>query len=604
MGHDQNSWLPMIAASIAMAIRRKLCGMPARGRYIYRVRPNPTLFRYAPRASLLASVACGWVVGLCSIGVAWELARSLDGQFLEGWTAELLGKGLLAALGFACLRFAFASLQAWFAGHVAACAKTNIRGSMLGQSTQGVDPSGFLTRWLQGVESTDAWFAQYLPQLFLALLVPLSILAVALSRDILSGMVLLVTAPLLPLFLAMIGKDAEARTKAQWRQLTQQGSLYLETLLGLRTLRQLGISREWLGTLADGARNLRETTLGVLKVAFLSAFVLELVGTLGTAILSVQVGLRLLHGHLEFRDAIFLLLLAPEFYGPLRLLGLRTHAAMEAEPMAQELSSQTINTKHPRPIAHKCPYVSLNGSMSSNDNKRHLSTTVIASKCSFRHPGQLHPTLQDVHFCVNAGERIVVAGESGSGKSSLLGALLGLVPIESGSLELMGAPRIAWIPQNPCLFPRSLRDNLWMHPHPDHARDAELMLALSKVGLAEFVRNLPQGLDTRIGESHSRLSGGQARRIALARAFVTQADLVLMDEPEAHLDRVAIRQLEATVTGMESCTRIIVSHHPQTLAQADRVLYLADGTMRGIAPHAELLASFPEYRALLSGGEA
>jgi len=569
---------------------------------------HPRLRAAAPRFLLGLTVASGSVAGLAGIGIAWFFSQMLAGVFLRRWGLEDLWVPLAAF--FACVlgRVLAASAQGYAAGRLAAQSKTTLRKQVLDSLLTTSTPQAQVpTRWLRGIDSLESWYALYLPQVFIAMIVPTGILLIAFRIDVLSGLVFLLTAPLLPIFLALIGMTAQQKSRQQWKLLAQQGNLYLETLLGLRTLRQFGRSRDWGLKIASSAETLRQATLSVLRLAFLSSFVLEMVGTLGTAIIAVEIGLRLLHGHMEYQPALFVLVLAPEFYLPLRQLGLRAHAAMEGDAVAQVLFPQSVDNVVCNIQAVTNPPFHTNSAGLSPQhtyNQQPLSTnaaanlTLSVTDLKARWPGQLTWVLHNINFQIHTGEFLAIAGSSGSGKSTLLACIRRELTPEQGSVYTSPQLRTTWVPQHPRLFHRSLRDNLWMQPGASHQSDNLLWSALEKVGLADMVRQESQGLDTLAGEGGLRLSGGEQRRLCLARALVQPCDLVLLDEPDAHLDSHALTHLEDVLHKLTS-TRLVVSHRAQTLAQADQVLFMQNGTIVACAPHEQLLAEFPAYRALL-----
>lgn len=490
----------------------------------------------------------GALAGVCAIIFAWALSSALAEVFLGNQNLEQFQSLLWVALLFAFARMLLTTLQSHFATKLACAAKSDIRNHLLQQEPLNPTPL------LRGVEALESWYSQYLPQVFLAIIIPLLILILTFWLDPLSGLVFLLSAPLLPIFLALIGLGARAKQQRQWKLLLQQGNLYQETLLGLKTLKLFGKSKDWGIHLAKSAETLREATLSVLRIAFLSALVLELVGTIGTAILAVELGIRLLHGGIDYQRALFLLLLAPEFYLPLRLLGLRAHAAMEGDAFAQTLQSthSVVNT------------VSDQASISHS----HTASILEIQNLSARWPEQTTPVFYNLNLSLAPGEFLGIAGPSGCGKSTLFACILGQLPAETGTIHYQQGIHILWIPQNPRIYHRSIRDNILQTPEASTARDSDLWLALEKVGLSEFIRNLPHGLDTSAAEGGARLSGGQLRRLTLARAFLEPCDLILMDEPDAHLDQESLALLEDLVCSMDSVARMVISHRKQTLAKA------------------------------------
>jgi len=551
------------------------------------MRDSPLLAARVDRSLLRSAVVLGTAQGLAGAGAAYFLAGAVA-ALVQG-RAGSAASPILGAVFLALVRFGLQAGQAAAGQALARRGAGALRADFTGLLRGG--GAGNLELWGRGIDSTEAWFASYLPQTRLAFIIPALVFSVALVADPLSALVLLISLPLLPLFLWMIGIDAREETRLRWKELTRQGGLYLETLRGLPTLKQLGLSGAWAEVLGAGARLLRESTLGVLRLAFLSALVLELVGTLGTALVAVEAGLRLIGGGLDFRHAFFVILLAPEFYGPLRLLGLYRHAALDADRVAAELAGESAPVRDGAARARE-------GETAAVEGKVDLR----ARGLGFTWPGASRPALEGIDLEIARGEFLAIGGASGSGKSCLLALLAGLREASAGRLERRPGLGLAWIPQFPRIYNRSLRSNLLLLPEPSKDRDEELIQALGRVGLIPLLRSLPEGLDTLAGEGPGRLSGGEARRLALARALLSGAGLILLDEPEAHLDAGSRRGLETLLASLAGTTRVLVTHAEPTLAAADRVLFLEGGRVRGLGPHAELLAASPAWRSLVAGG--
>jgi ATP-binding cassette subfamily C protein CydD len=442
------------------------------------------------------------------------------------------------------------------------------------------------TTSLAGVESLEAYYSQYLPQLILAALIPLSVLLYVFPRDLLSGLVLLVTAPLLPFFMILIGNASERLTARRWSALGRLSHFFLDTLQGLTTLKVFSQSHAWASRLNDAGEQYRSATLNVLRVTFLSALALELLATLSTAVVAVEIGLRLLYGRLDYQPALMILLLAPEFYLPLRVLSQRYHASrsgLSAAARIVEILSHPLPTK-PRTAIKKFPF---------------NPTPIVFNTVSVNFSERNLPALQGVSFTVTRGERIAIVGGSGAGKSTLFNLLLRFLEPSSGEISIGGVNlssiqvdtwrnHIAWVPQKPYLFNTSLGENLRLG-NPD-AKQSELEEACRKASLIDVITALPAGLDTLIGEGGLRLSGGQAQRLALARAFLKHADLVLLDEAGAGLDPEAALELTDTMTNIPSSTTVLaITHHLSGITAFERVLFFSEGRLTGDFPPLEYL---------------
>ncbi len=427
----------------------------------------------------------------------------------------------------------------------------------------------------EGIDALEVYFSQYLPQLALAALIPLAILFFAFPIDVLSGVIFLVTAPLLPLFMILVGSAAEALTRRQWQGLGRMGAHFLDVLQGLATLKALGRSRQQAGNIDKVSENYRESTMRVLRVTFLSALVLELVATLSTAVIAVEIGLRLLYGKLLFEQAFFLLLLAPEFYQPLRQLGTRFHAGMAGVEAARRMYA-ILDIPTPSHAA---------ASLQSSVKIDH-APTIAFHDVGYEYPDG-HLALQDISFEIPAGKLTALCGESGAGKTTLTRLLLRFLQPKAGQVWVDGTQleaiptshwleSLAWVPQNPYLFNDTILANIKLG-RPD-ADEAAVYQAARQAHADEFIHQLPLGYQTQIGERGVRLSAGQAQRIALARAFLKDATFLILDEATSHLDPQTDALIRSSLGRLcQDRTVLVIAHHLATLSMADQVVRLSHG---------------------------
>lgn len=455
-----------------------------------------------------------------------------------------------------------------------------------------------------GIEAVETYFNQYLPQVVLAAVIPLGIFLFVLPVDLLTGAILLFTAPLIPLFMVLIGKNSERLTRKQWSALGRMSAFFLDTLQGMQELKILGRSRERAGQIRRVSEQYRNTTLEVMRLTFLSALALEWVSTLSTAVIAVQIGLRLLAGGLPFEQAFFILVIAPDFYLPLRNLGLRFHAGMAGISAARGIY-ETLERAEPLPgVKVKRADPVFAGGMEVEF--RHVS---------FTYPGRDEPALCEVSLRMEQGGVHALAGRNGAGKSTLAALLLRFIAPDGGQILVDGRPleefaleawrqAVAWVPQKPYLFHATLADNIRLGK-PDAGMDA-VSRAATLARLDDFAAGLPRGYDTVIGEKGARLSGGQAQRVAIARAFLMDRPLLVMDEPTASLDLKLEMDFHEVLRDLSrDRTTLLIAHRLASLKNACRVLYLERGRLMEQGAFAELVAARGRFFDLIhrGGGE-
>lgn len=553
------------------------------------------------------TVFVGVVSGGLVVFQAWQLTEVINQVFLEQKRLQevipILGIFLLIVL----CRVLLVVANEFLAGKLAASVKKHLRNLLfakinrLGPAFTTRESTGELTASaLQGVESLDSYFSQYLPQILVAAILPLIILLAVFPMDTFTGVVFLVTAPLIPFFMNLIGKDSETETKKQWSALSQLSSMLLDTLQGIVTLKNLGQSKKRIDQVKQISEEYRETTLRVLRITFLSSLTLELLATISTAVVAVEIGLRLLYNQLSFEQAFFILLLAPEFYLPMRNLGVRFHAGMSGVAAAKRIY-ELLDL--PEPISsvqtsHRAPF------------QGREQIEIHFDRVSYRYPDRERDAVSNITLDLEPGKSIALVGRSGAGKSTLLQLLLRFIDPLSGKILVNGEDLstlevhewrklISLVPQNPTLFNTTILENIRL-AKPGCSL-AEVKKAAMDAQLDEFIDGLPRAYDTLVGEKAFQLSSGQAQRIALARAFLKDAPLLLMDEPTAHLDIVLENELiESIQKLMEGKTTIFIAHRYSTIHHADRVAILENGQLQGFGALESLENSNPFFRNILS----
>jgi len=554
----------------------------------------------AARGYLITAVGLGLVATVLILAQAGLLARALATAARTSPGAAPLWGTLLALLGVVAARAAVSYGGEVAALRAAATVKSQLRRSLaaralrLGPAWLGGQQTGEITALAtRGLDGLDPYFARYVPQLILAVAVPIAVLARVAAADWISALIIAMTLPLIPLFAVLVGWHTKARTQRQWRLLATLAGHFLDVVEGLPTLKIFGRAKAQEEVIGKVTGEYRATTMSALRVAFLSAFVLELAASVATALVAVEVGLRLLYGHMGYQTALLVLLLTPEAFLPLRSVSAQFHASMEGSAAAGRVleildtEPGTAPSGGPRdPVPAGGPPAAPARPAAPADLR---AEEVTLSGVTVTYPGRRRPVLDEVSLTIRPGERILLTGPSGAGKSTLLALLLGFVRPDAGTIQAGGAGltpadddrwrgQIAWVPQHPHLFAGRVADNIALG-QPDASPEA-IRQAARLAGAAEFIEALPGGYDAVLGERALRLSAGQRQKIALARAFLRDAPLLLLDEPAAHLDPASTRRVaEALETVLAGRTVVLVSHGPGLAAVASRVIRLDAGAL-------------------------
>src|SRR5215213_135536 len=556
------------------------------------------------RTALLLTILSGFLAGLLTIGQAYYLSSTVNGVFLEGQTLADVAGWLRLILILIAGRAFLTWLNEVSANLVAVKIKSDLRERLfnhildLGPAyTRGQRTGELTTAAVEGIEALDAYYSQYLPQLVVTALIPISILIVVFPIDLLSGIVMLITAPLIPFFMILIGKGAEIVTQRQYQTLSRLSAHFLDSLQGLTTLKLFGQSKAHAKNIEKVSNQFRDTTLDVLRITFLSALALELLATLSTAIIAVEIGFRLLYARMEFREAFFILVLAPEFYLPLRNLGARFHAGMSGTTAAKrifEILDTALISNQPSTVSRQ-PVEEI--------------SSIRFENVSYTYPGESTPALQNINLQINTGQHIALVGPSGAGKTTLANLLLRFTEPTTGNIRVNYEPlvdifidswrtQIAWVPQRPHLFYDTLAANIRLGKVD--ATDEEMIAAAKAAHLYDFIESLPEQYETIVGESGARLSSGQAQRLALARAFLKDAPILILDEPTSSLDPETESLLEeSTRRLMQRRTVITIAHRLNTVFRADQIILLEEGHIIEQGTHRELLAKNGTYAEMV-----
>jgi thiol reductant ABC exporter CydD subunit len=444
----------------------------------------------------------------------------------------------------------------------------------------GAESAEVATAAVAGVDALETTFSRYLPQVVLAVVVPVAVIALVASIDLISAGLMLLTLPLVPLFMWLVGRYTEGQTRKRWRALALLSSHFLDVVRGLPTLRAFNRGEAQTETVAEVSDRYRRATMGTLRVGFLSGTVLELAATLGIALVAVTVGVRLVDGGIGFEAALTVLVLAPELYLPLRNLAAQFHASADGLAVAERLLE----------LAEAPPGVVRTGSTPPSPRE----APVRLERVSFAYPARKGSVLDAVDLELAPGETVALIGPTGGGKSTLAALLLRLAEptlgrVTAGSVDLAACDpaawraQIAWVPQHPTLFRGTVADNIRLGDPA--AGDERVWAAAGLAGADAFVRELPDGYETVVGDGGRPLSTGQRRRIALARAFLRDAPLVILDEPTADLDPASAEAVGDAVERLcERSTVLLIAHRPELARRADRIVKLDRGRIVGAAP--------------------
>ncbi|GHF95084.1 ABC transporter [Streptomyces hydrogenans] len=550
---------------------------------MFHVKPiDPRLLRYAraTRFFLVAVVVLGLAGAALVIAQAMLIAEIVVGAFQKGLSVSDLTTPLLLLAGVAVARGLVSWLTELAAHRASAAVKSELRGRLLDRATAlgpgwlgGQRTGSLIALATRGVDALDDYFARYLPQLGLAVVVPLAVLARIVTEDWVSAAIIVVTLPLIPVFMILIGWYTQARMDRQWKLLSRLSGHFLDVVAGLPTLKVFGRAKAQAASIRAITADYRRATMRTLRIAFLSSFALELLSTLSVALVAVTIGMRLVHGTLDLYTGLVILVLAPEAYLPLRQVGAQFHAAAEGLAAAEEIF-EVLETPVRGGGTRAVPA----------DARLELDRVTV------RHPGRAEPSLDAASLTVEPGETVALVGPSGAGKSTLLDVVLGFTEPETGGAVRVGGvdlaeldlaawrERIAWVPQRPYLFAGTIAENVRL-ARPE-AGDDQVRAALREAGADSFVDALPEGAATVLGEDGAGLSAGQRQRLALARAFLADRPLLLLDEPTAALDGETEAGIVDAVRRLaHGRTVLLVVHRPALLAVADRVVRI--GTAAG-----------------------
>lgn len=553
------------------------------------------------------SIASGLFVAISTIFLALLLSKIINAVFLLNQSLREVSFLILLFVSIAALKAFLVWAEQYFSSGVVSYIKTMFRKDIydhikkIGALDLKSESTGELTNTLiNGVDRLEEYFLKFLPQIFLSVFTPILILIFVFPLDWLTGIIFIVTAPIIPIFMFLIGSIAEKMNQKQWQTLSRMSAYFLDVLQGLVTLKLFNKTNQALNNIAKISESFRIRTLNVLKIAFLSALVLEVAATISVAVIAVEIGLRLLSGNFVFTDALFILIIAPEFYLPFRMLGTSYHAGMDGvssfERINNLLNQQSSNLKI----------------SSSNNNEEFIfsgNDQIILKNISYTYTDRTTKALDNVSFIIKPKTITALVGLSGSGKTTLMNILLRFIIQNEGEIligkknlqtfnENKWRNNISWMPQNPHLFTKSILENINIAKN-DASLD-EVIESAKKAKIHDFISSLPDTYNFVPGEQGTKLSGGQIQRIALARAYLRNTPLLFIDEPTANLDPIVEDEITQDMYNLFSGkTVIIIAHRLNTIKKADNIILMNEGKIIESGNHNELLSGNSYYKKLI-----
>lgn len=543
------------------------------------------LFAGSVLASLGASAAILWQT--------WSVAVIVDGIFMGSASRAALAASFLTALVALALRITLDCAEEMCSLQLATRIKMDLRARLVEKLAQlspaqleTLQAGKLLNLLYDGIDTLENYFSGYLPQLFKAVFIPVLFLIVIFPRDPLSAVVMLVTLPLIPVFMILIGKWTQRESVRQWVLLTRFAAFLQDVLAGLVTLKSLGRSRQQGEKIGEISEAYRKATFSVQKWAFISSLALELVATISIAMVAVGLGLRLCNGTLTFLIGFYILLLAPEYYQPMRTLGQYFHSGINAQEAAKSIYAFLETEPWPMP---------------GGDHAEEKVTSIRFEHVSYRYPDAAEDAVHDVSLTLSAGQSLAFVGDSGSGKTTLMMLAMGFLTPTAGTIFVNEVPlrkwrrdayhaRLAAVLQTPYIFQGTVRENIAFASDLSVEAAARAAKIADQVGLTALLRTLPTGLDTLIGQGGQQLSGGQTALLLVARALYRESDVLFLDEMTDNLD---VESERALVDALAPLTRgratWIIAHRLQTLRQVDRIVVMRHGRITASGSYEEIV---------------
>lgn len=561
---------------------------------------------YAQKKTIVTLVIISILISFSIIGQAYFVVTIVDGIFLKGHSFQ----DVIPLLGALLLVFFVRAMLIYLNGRtgvkMASTVKRGIRKSLLHNfSTNPIQASltgqsgRKVSVMMDAVDEIDSYFSKYIPQMIQTMIVPLIVLVVIFSQHMYTGLIILFTAPFIPIFMIIIGIKTKKKSDEQMEKMTAFSGRFLDTLQGLTTLKLFGRSAQQKEGIRKSSLDFRDATMEVLKIAFLSSLMLEFISMLSIGIIALEIGFRLIvFDSISFFSAFFVLVLVPEFFLSLKDLGSAFHTGRSSMSAAKIVMEE---------LAENEPAMQWD-----NKNSKYESTppSIELKGLGFTY-GENRFALRNIQAEVPPYGQVAIVGRSGSGKTTLLHVIAGLVGHTEGEILVNGRSRsdcnekewfdqLSYISQQPYLFSGTIEENIVIGGNREASR-LEVEEAAKKAGISEMIESLKQGYDTPIGEAGRGLSGGEKQRIAIARAFLKRPSIILFDEPTTGLDLQTEQILQASIKELaKDSTVITVAHRLHTIKNADKILFLTDGNLLAEGTHTELIKTVEEYRNMVS----
>lgn len=561
---------------------------------------------FTQKRSLIFLLCSAVIIGAAIVGQGYLIVTVVDGVFMRNmsFSAALPFMGVLLLVLF--IRTLFTYLSGRTGIRMAANVKRYFRKKLLNKYSRSPvqitleGQSGKKTSiMMEAVDGIDSYFSQYIPQIIQTSFTPLLILIVVFTQHVNTGLIMIVTAPFIPIFMIIVGMQTKKKSEEQLDKLSTFSGGFLDTLQGLTTLKLFGRAKQQKETIEKNSLGFRDATMEILKVAFTSSFMLELISMLSIGIIALEVAIQLIiYESISFFTAFFVLVLAPEFYLSLKQLGSTFHNGRSSMGAAQKVADELAES---------------NQSFKWGDLS--LPTDTVPPNIKLQNAGFSYGknqfALTNINTEMPSYGQIAIVGRSGSGKTTLLHLIAGLIPFSEGSLLVNNQPlsdyqekdwfeQLCYISQNPYIFSGTIAENIAIGGNTDATRN-EVEQAAKQAGIAEMAQSLENGYDTPVGEAGRGLSGGEKQRIAIARAFLKKPSIILFDEPTTGLDLETEQILQTSMEQLaQHATVITVAHRLHTIKNADNILFLENGSLIAAGTHDELMARVDEYRNMVT----